>query len=62
MKYEDAGYIADYAKHINQKKSVVLPFSSKICLTFYNDLYLYTQNSFRYSMSFKKRTDKFFDE
>ena len=54
MKYEDASYIAASAKHINKTNSVVLPISSKICLTFYNDLYLYTQDSFPYSMSFKK--------
>ena len=54
MKYEDACYIAASAKHINKTNSVVLPFSSKICLTFYNELYLYTQVSFPYSMSFKK--------
>ena len=54
MKYEDACYIAASAKHINKTNSVVLPFSSKICLTFYNELYLYTQGSFPYSMSFKK--------
>ena len=54
MKYEDACYIAASAKHINKTNSVVLPFSSKICLTFYNELYLYTQDSFPYSMSFKK--------
>ena len=55
MKYEDACYIAGSAKHINKTNSVVLPFSSKICLTFYNELYfLYTQDFFPYSMSFKK--------
>ena len=55
MKYEDACYIAASAKHINKTNSVVLPFSSKICLTFYNELYfLYTQDLFPYLMSFKK--------
>ena len=55
MKYEDACYIAGSAKHINKTSSVVLPFSSKICLTFYNEFYfLYTQDLFLYSMSFKK--------
>ena len=55
MKHEDACYIAGSAKYINKTNSVVLPFSSKICLTFYNELYfLYTQDLFPYSMSFKK--------
>ena len=54
MKYEDACYIAASAKNINKTNSAILLFSSKICLTFYNELYLYTQDSFPYSMSFKK--------
>ena len=54
MKYEDACYIAASAKHINKTNSVVLLFSSRICLTFYIELYLCTQDSFPYSMSFKK--------
>ena len=55
MKYEDSCYIAASAKHINKTHPAVVHFSSKICLTFYNELYfLYNQELFPHSMSFKK--------
>ena len=55
MKYEDSCYIAASAKHINKTHPAVVHFSSKICLTFYNELYfLYNQELFPHTMSFKK--------